>query len=66
MHLAVVHLAPPEAPWRGWKPEAVHAMLVDLLSQQSAGDSRRFKRLLKVLCGGKKKGRHELPPPRAV
>ncbi|KAL4857956.1 hypothetical protein ACK3TF_001925 [Chlorella vulgaris] len=53
-----------EAPWRRWKPEAQRAAVEELLSSQCAQDPRRFKRLLKVMCGGKKKGRHVDQPAR--
>lgn len=53
-----------EAPWRRWKPEAQLAAVEELLSSQCAQDPRRFKRLLKVMCGGKKKGRHVDQPAR--
>ncbi|PSC72785.1 hypothetical protein C2E20_3887 [Micractinium conductrix] len=58
--------APDEAPWRRWKPEAAAAAVVDLLSSQNVGDPRRFKRLLKVFCGGKKKGTHVEQPARGA
>ena len=50
------------APWRRWKPEAQVAAVADLLSPLCAADDRRFKRLLKVLCGGKKKGENGQQP----
>ena len=38
------------------------AAVADLLSPLCAADDRRFKRLLKVLCGGKKKGENGQQP----
>ncbi|EFN58851.1 hypothetical protein CHLNCDRAFT_140709 [Chlorella variabilis] len=53
-----------EAPWRRWKAEAQAAALRELLAEPCLHDARRFKRLLKVFCGGKKKGRVGDPPAR--
>lgn len=42
------------------------AAVAELLSPACAQDARRFKRLLKVFCGGKKKGQHADQPARAA
>lgn len=62
---AVLQLAPGQAPWRGWKAEAQQATLADLLAPQSLADGGRFKKLLKILCGGKKKGQHVAQPAKS-
>lgn len=61
---AALQRAPEGAPWRAWKPEAQAAAVEDLLSPLCSQDARRFKRLLKVFCGGKKKGQLGEPPAR--
>ncbi len=61
---AALQRAPEGAPWRAWKPEAQAAAVEDLLSPLCSQDARRFKRLLKVFCGGKKKGLLGEPPAR--
>ena len=60
----MLELAPGDAPWRGWKKEALSSALEDLLSASSWADAKVFKRRVKALCGGKKKGQHVAPPPR--
>lgn len=62
----MVDLAPEDAPWRGWKAGALQAALGDLLSPQSLASGARFKKQLKVLCGGKKKGQHVALPARRL
>lgn len=61
---AALRRAPEDAPWRSWKGEAQAAAVDDLLSPLCRQDARRFKRLLKVFCGGKKKGRQGEAPAR--
>ncbi|PRW55895.1 Nuclear transport regulator (ISS) [Chlorella sorokiniana] len=61
---AVLESAAEDAPWRKWKREAQEAAVADLLSPQCAQDARRFKRLLKVMTGGKKKGQRVDQPAR--
>ena len=53
---AVVHLAPASAPWAQQKQVTRAAFLRDLLDPACTADLTRFKRLLKLFCGGKKKG----------
>ena len=52
------------APWASWTEEAVQRTISELLSDANRTDAKRFKRLFKVLCGGKKKGAEGRPPPK--
>lgn len=54
------------SPWCGWQSAVVAATLADLLSDRSRHDVARFKKLLKTLCGGKKKGQVALQPARGA
>lgn len=64
LHEAALQRAPDDAPWRRWKADAQTAAVAQLLGPQCATDARRFKRLLKVFCGGKKKGSQVEQPAR--
>ena len=56
----------PGMPWASWQPEVVVATLKDLLSERSARDPARFKKLIKTLCGGKKKGQGVPQPAKSA
>jgi hypothetical protein len=62
LYAAVLESPPAEAGWGRWKPEAAEASLRDMLGEACRGDAKRFKRLFKALCGGKKKGHCGEPP----
>jgi hypothetical protein len=52
------------APWLLWTQETLSKNLTDLFSDSSRKDEKRFKRVFKALCGGKKKGTVGAPPAR--
>ena len=54
------------SPWCAWQPSVVQLTLADLLSERSRQDVSRFKKVLKTLCGGKKKGQVVLQPARGA
>eukprot|EP00887_Chlorella_sp_A99_P002744 scaffold6.g2744.t1 len=65
LHAAALERAPAEAPWRGWKPAALATALAELSGEECRADGRLFKKRLKALCGGKKKGVAVPAPARA-
>jgi hypothetical protein len=52
------------APWAAWSHETMIKLMNDLFSEASRKDERRFKRVFKAVCGGKKKGTEGAPPAR--
>ena len=52
------------APWFSWTQETLSTYLNDLFSEASRNDGKRFKKVYKALCGGKKKGVVGRPPAR--
>lgn len=47
--------APESAPWFKQKPETKAAAVRELLSKEVESDLGRFKKQVKLFCGGKKK-----------
>lgn len=64
LQTAVIDAPLAGSPWCGWQPAVVQATLADLLSERSRHDMPRFKKVIKTLCGGKKKGQAALQPAR--
>lgn len=54
------------APWAAWTQDMLAKSMTDLFSEASRNDIKRFKRVLKALCGGKKKGIDGGPPARQI
>jgi len=53
-----------KAPWAAWNPDMLAKSMTDVFSDASRQDEKRFKRVFKALCGGKKKGVDGAPPAR--
>lgn len=64
LHAAIFEHAPADAPWMSWKQDALHLAVDDLLSASSFDNLQLFKKRLKMLCGGKKKGSSGVAPAR--
>lgn len=68
LQAAVVHLAPPDAPWARYRPELKWGFLQELTHPECVQDMPRFKKVLKGFCGGKKgwkkpnRGPYDAPP----
>ncbi|KXZ45023.1 hypothetical protein GPECTOR_59g631 [Gonium pectorale] len=55
-HLAAAVAPSPLFPWARLQPEVLYLSLSELWGEECERDVMRFKRALKALCGGKKKG----------